>query len=57
MLIHEEDFYDLALAYLKRCKENNVVHTEIFVDPQTHSLNKVPLKTVIDGIDRARKFA
>lgn len=45
------------MAYLKKCQENNVVHTEIFVDPQTHHSNGVPFATVINGIDRARKFA
>lgn len=33
----EEDFYDLAMAYLKRAKENNVRHVEIFFDPQAHT--------------------
>ena len=37
VLLHERDFYDLTMAYLIRCKEDNVVHTEIFFDPQTHT--------------------
>ena len=35
VLLHEADFYDLTRAYLERCHEDNVVHTEIFFDPQT----------------------
>ena len=31
VLITEEDFYDLTWAYLERCKEDNVLHTEIFL--------------------------
>ncbi|WHI51842.1 hypothetical protein P3339_03150 [Microbulbifer sp. MLAF003] len=31
VLIHERDFYDLTMAYLERCREDNVVHTEIFL--------------------------
>ena len=36
VLIKEQDFFDLTWAYLLKCKEDNVVHTEIFFDPQTH---------------------
>ena len=34
VLLHEQDFYDLTTAYFARCREDNVVHTEIFFDPQ-----------------------
>lgn len=37
VLIHEQDFFDLAWAYLLRCKQDNVIHTEIFFDPQIHT--------------------
>ena len=37
VLIHEKDFYDLAMAYYQKCYENNVIHTEIMFDPQTHT--------------------
>jgi len=50
-----QDFYDLTMAYLQRAKIDNVVHTEIFFDPQTHTARGVPLDWVIKGIARARK--
>ena len=55
VLIHEQDFYDLTMAYLLKCKEDNVVHTEIFFDPQTHTDRGISFDTVINGIHRALK--
>ncbi|MBL7664438.1 MAG: adenosine deaminase [Bacteriovoracaceae bacterium] len=55
VLLVENDFYDLTFAYLKKCHEDNVVHTEIFFDPQTHTDRGVPFKTVITGIKKALK--
>lgn len=49
----EQDFYDLTYEYLKKCKENNVIHTEIFFDPQTHTARNIDFKTVILGITKA----
>ena len=49
----EQDFYDLTLAYLKRCSDESVYRTEIFFDPQTHSERGIPLETVFTGIQRA----
>lgn len=46
----KKDFYDLTWAYLERIQQDCVLHTEIFFDPQTHSANGVPFKTVIEGI-------
>ena len=40
----EQDFYDLTWAYLQRCKAQNVVHTEPFFDPQTHTDRGIPSK-------------
>lgn len=57
VLIHEQDFYDLAMAYLKKCREDNVVHTEIFFDPQTHTERGIPFKTFFNGFHRALKDA
>ena len=57
VLIHERDFYDLTMAYLKRCREDNVVHTEIFFDPQTHTERGVSFETVFKGIHGALKDA
>ena len=53
VLIHEQDFYDLTWAYLLRCQQDNVIHTEIFFDPQTHTERNIAFSTVINGIDRA----
>ncbi|WP_340111914.1 adenosine deaminase [Maribellus mangrovi] len=53
VLLQEEDFYELTMAYLKKCREENIVHTEIFFDPQTHTHRGVPLKTVVNGIQLA----
>ncbi|MCF4174941.1 adenosine deaminase [Vibrio sp. McD22-P3] len=52
-LITEQDFYDLTWAYLERCKADNVIHTEIFFDPQTHTERGIAFETVIKGIHRA----
>ena len=49
----EQDFYDLTWAYLERAHADNVLHTEIFFDPQTHMANGIPFKTIIGGIDAA----
>lgn len=49
----EEDFFDLTMAYLRQCKADNVVHTEIFFDPQSHTSRGIPFSVVIDGIHRA----
>ncbi|MDO5639575.1 MAG: adenosine deaminase [Neisseria sp.] len=53
VLLHEQDFYELTLAYLARCHQDNVVHTEIFFDPQTHTARGVAFATVLNGIRRA----
>lgn len=53
VLIHEQDFYDLAWAYFEKCAQDNVVHTEIFFDPQTHTDRGVAFATVINGLQRA----
>ena len=53
VLQHEQDFYDLAFAYLQRAAANNVRHVEIFFDPQAHTSRGIPFKTVIDGLYRA----
>jgi len=53
VLIHEQDFFDLTWAYLLRCQQDHVVHTEIFFDPQTHTERGISFDTVINGINRA----
>jgi adenine deaminase len=53
VLITEQDFYDMAHAYLARAAIDNVVRAEIFFDPQTHTARGVAMQTVIDGLHRA----
>ncbi|MFD0898028.1 adenosine deaminase [Loigolactobacillus binensis] len=53
VLQQEQDFYDLAFAYLKRAAANNVRHVEIFFDPQAHTSRGVAFATVINGLYRA----
>ena len=57
VLIKEQDFFDLTWAYAKKCKEDNVVHTEIFFDPQTHVNRGINFDTVINGIYKALQKA
>ena len=57
VLIYPQDFYDLTKAYLKRCREDNVVHTEIFFDPQTHTDRGIPFGNMFDGIYTALQDA
>jgi adenosine deaminase len=53
VLITERDFFDMAWAYLRKAKEDNVVHAEIFFDPQTHTARGIAMETVINGLHRA----
>ena len=46
----EQDFYDLTLAYIAHIHDQNVIHAEIFFDPQGHTDRGVPFATVINGI-------
>jgi adenosine deaminase len=53
VLVTEQDFYDLAWAYLTRARADNVRHVEMFFDPQGHTGRGVPFATVIGGLHRA----
>ncbi|MGB6056019.1 MAG: adenosine deaminase [Burkholderiaceae bacterium] len=53
VLLTEQDFYDMAWAYLQRARADQVRHAEIFFDPQTHTARGVPIGIVIDGLHRA----
>ena len=57
VLVNEEDFFDLTWEYILRCKKDNIVHTEIFFDPQSHLVRGVSFDKVINGIDKALKKA
>ena len=49
----EEDFYDMTCAYMARAQADNVLHTEIFFDTQTHTGHGLSADTVINGLHRA----
>ena len=53
VLITEQDFYDLAFAYLQRAHADNVRHVEMFFDPQGHTSRGIAFATVIGGLHRA----
>ena len=53
VLRNEEDFAELADAYLARAAAQGVRHAEIFFDPQAHTARGVPIGTVIEGLARA----
>jgi adenine deaminase len=53
VLISEQDFYDLAFAYLERARLDNVRHVEMFFDPQGHTTRGIAFATVIEGLHRA----
>ncbi|WOE33087.1 MULTISPECIES: adenosine deaminase [unclassified Acinetobacter] len=53
VLIYEQDFYDLAWAYFEKCAADHVVHTELFFDPQTHTVRGIAFATILNGLQRA----
>jgi len=57
VLLTEQDFYDMTWAYLQRAHDDNVRHTELFFDPQTHTERGVSFETVVNGIYRATQDA
>lgn len=57
VLLQEADFFDMAWAYFERARADNVVHAELFFDPQTHTDRGVPIGVVIEGLSRACRLA
>ena len=53
VLLKEQDFYDMARAYLLKAAQDNVIHAELFFDPQTHTARGVSMQTVVNGLHRA----
>jgi adenosine deaminase len=53
----ERDFYDLAMAYFRKARSQNVVYAEVFFDPQAHTARGIPFRTVIEGFHRAQQDA
>jgi adenosine deaminase len=57
VLLAEQDFYDLAMAYFRKAHSQNVVYAEVFFDPQAHTTRGIPFATVVEGIRRAQQDA
>ncbi len=57
VLLTEDDFYDLAMAYFRRVAAQNVVYVEMFFDPQAHTTRGIEFGTVISGVRRAQHEA
>jgi adenosine deaminase len=57
VLLKEQDFFDMAFAYFERAAADNVVHAEVFFDPQTHTDRGVPFETLIVGLEHAARRA
>lgn len=57
VLLTEQDFYDMTMAYLQKARTDNVRHVEMFFDPQTHTARGVAFADVINGINRALQEA
>ena len=53
VLLHEADFFDMAMAYFERAHADNVVHAELFFDPQTHTVRGVAMSAIVGGLKRA----
>jgi adenosine deaminase len=53
VLVTEQDFHDMAWAYFQRAHADNVIHAELFFDPQTHTARGIGFETVINGLDQA----
>jgi adenine deaminase len=53
VLQQQQDFYDLAHAYLERAAAEGVRHVEMFFDPQAHTSRGVPFEAVVTGYHRA----
>ena len=57
VLLAEADFYELAMAYFRKARSQNVVYAEVFFDPQAHAGRGIPFGTAIEGIHRAQQEA
>jgi adenosine deaminase len=54
VLLVEQDFYDLAIAYFRKAASQNVIYAEVFFDPQAHTSRGIAFATVIEGFRRAQ---
>jgi adenosine deaminase len=52
VLLAERDFYELAMAYYRKARSQNVVYAEVFFDPQAHTSRGIPFSAVVEGFHR-----
>jgi adenosine deaminase len=57
VLLTEQDFYDLATAYFRKARSQNVAYAEVFFDPQAHTSRGISFDSVVEGIHRAQQDA
>jgi adenine deaminase len=57
VLLAEQDFYDLAMAYFRKASSQGVVYAETFFDPQAHTRRGISFGTFIEGFRRAQADA
>jgi adenosine deaminase len=57
VLLREQDFYDLAMAYFRKAHSQTIVYAEPFFDPQAHTSRGVPFEAIVTGIHRAQTDA
>src|SRR5487761_2150198 len=57
VLLKEDDFFEMAMAYFRRAAADHIVHAELFFDPQTHTERGGGIETVIHGLARACRAA
>ena len=55
VLVHQQDFFDMTWEHLQKVHKQNVIHVEVFFDPQTHTSRGVTFHNVITGINDALK--
>jgi len=53
VLRDEDDFFELMWAYLCKCHEQNIVHTEVMFDPQTHTQRGISYDIFMPGFAKA----
>jgi len=61
VLVGEQDFYDITMAYLRRARADNVMHAEMFLGPQSFVERDIDVAAVMNGIlaaidDARREF-
>ena len=52
-----DDFYKLAMDYLKKASQHNVLYAELFFDPQAHTSRGVAFEEIIEGYYKATEDA